>query len=84
MDFITIIGFTAGILTTTAQLPQLIKTIQTKKTRDISFWMYLILSIGISLWLIYGLLLKDAPIIFANGTALISVVAVLFFKIKYK
>ncbi|HNR43730.1 MAG TPA: SemiSWEET transporter [Methanofastidiosum sp.] len=84
MDIITIIGLSAAFLTTVSSLPQVIKTIRLKETRDISFWMWTLLSAGIFLWLIYGLYKKDLPIILANGISLFLVLIVLGLKIKYK
>jgi MtN3 and saliva related transmembrane protein len=84
MDFISIIGLTAAFLTTVSSLPQVIKTIKLRETRDISFWMWTFLSLGIFMWLIYGIFRKDLPIILANGTSLFLVLIVLVLKIKYK
>lgn len=84
MDFIEILGFIAGSLTTTAFLPQVIKTWKTKSTKDISLEMFLILSIGIFLWLLYGIFIKSLPVIFANAITLILASIILFFKIRYK
>ncbi|MDY1591380.1 MAG: SemiSWEET transporter [Methanofastidiosum sp.] len=84
MDIITIIGLMAAFLTTISSLPQVIKTIRLKETRDISFWMWIFLSVGIFLWLIYGLYKKDLPIVLANGISLFLVLIVLGLKIKYK
>jgi MtN3 and saliva related transmembrane protein len=74
----------AAFLTTISSLPQVIKTIRLKETRDISFWMWIFLSVGIFLWLIYGLYKKDLPIVLANGISLFLVLIVLGLKIKYK
>jgi MtN3 and saliva related transmembrane protein len=84
MDIITIIGLTAAFLTTVSSLPQVIKTIRLKETRDISFWMWTFLAVGIFFWLIYGIFKNDLPIILANGISLILVLIVLGLKIKYK
>ena len=84
MDIITIIGLIAAFLTTASSLPQVIKTIRLKETRDISFWMWTFLSAGIFLWLIYGIFKNDLPIILANGISLFLVLIVLGLKLKYK
>jgi len=83
MKIFTIIGFLAGALTTVAFLPQVIKTLKLKETKDLSLWMYLILCTGVFLWLVYGLLIKDLPIIAANSISLILASIILFYKIKY-
>jgi MtN3 and saliva related transmembrane protein len=82
IDSTAILGYVAGILTTWAFLPQVIKTIKTKDTRSISLFMYVILTIGIVLWLTYGIIQKDLPIILANGITLFSSLIILTMKIK--
>ena len=84
MTLITAIGLFAALLTTVAFLPQVIKTWKTKKTRDISFTMYIILVTGVFLWLIYGFLIKDLPLILANLVTLVLVSFILFLKIRHK
>ena len=84
MNWITIMGFIAASLTTFAFLPQVIKTWRMKETRDISFLMYLIFTIGVSLWLGYGILIGDYPVLIANGATLILALTILIAKIRYK
>ncbi|NYT04622.1 MAG: hypothetical protein GKC00_07955 [Candidatus Methanofastidiosa archaeon] len=84
MNIIVVIGLAAAFLTTVSSLPQVIKTIKLKETRDISFWMWTFLSLGIFLWLVYGIFRNDLPIILANGISLFLVLIVLGLKIKYK
>ncbi|HNV94255.1 MAG: PQ loop repeat protein [Candidatus Methanofastidiosum methylothiophilum] len=84
MDLINIIGLVAAFLTTISSLPQVIKTIKLKEARDISFWMWALLALGIFLWLIYGILKNDFPIILANGISLFLILIVLGLKIKFK
>jgi len=83
MDYVAIIGFSAAICTTTAFLPQAIKTLKTKSTKDISLIMYLLFCIGVFLWLIYGLYLNSYPIILANIITLVLALIVLTMKIIY-
>ncbi len=66
-----IIGILAGIFTTIAVLPQIIKAVKTKKVKDVSPLMYSILCIGVGLWTVYGLLKWDLPIIITNGISLL-------------
>jgi MtN3 and saliva related transmembrane protein len=82
ISYITLVGLITATLTTLASLPQLIKVIKTKQTKDISFYMYLMITTGVLLWFIYGLLIKDIPIIYANGVTLFLVYPIFFFKIK--
>ena len=63
----TWIGLAAGFLTSIAVIPQVVRTWRTKHARDISIWQPLILIIGMLLWLVYGLLLHDLPLIAANS-----------------
>lgn len=84
MDFVSVIGFLAATITTAGFLPQTIKTMKTKHAKDISLWMYVILAVGIILWLIYGICTLDWPIIFANGVTFILVLPVLYIKILNK
>ncbi len=84
MDFTTILGIVAGFLTTLSYLPQVIKIWSTKSTKDISLGMFFILSLGIFLWLIYGILIKDLPLILANSVTFAFTLAILFFKLRYK
>jgi MtN3 and saliva related transmembrane protein len=81
---ITILGYIAGSLTTLAFLPQLIKVIKTRSTKDISLVMFAVICVGISLWLLYGILINSPPIIGANIVTLIIAGTILVLKIKYK
>ena len=83
MSYIDIIGFIGGALTTLALVPQAVKAWRTKHTRDISIWWILTLTIGILLWLVYGILIGSLPIIAANIATLILAVIVLLLKLKY-
>jgi len=84
MNSITILGLAASLLTTSAFLPQAIKTIKTKNTKDISLAMYAIFSCGVLLWLIYGIFIKDIPVIAANAITLVFALIILSYKLKYK
>jgi len=84
MNWITIIGLVAASFTTFAFLPQVIKTWRMKETRDISLWMYLVFTIGVFLWLGYGILIGDYPVLIANGATLILTLTILIAKIRYK
>jgi len=79
-----LIGFIAAILTTSAYLPQALKTIRTKKTKDISLNMYVLMFAGIFAWLIYGIYLKSLPMTLANSLSLTLIFIILVMKIRYK
>ena len=82
-DPVTILGLVAASLTTFAGLPQLIKTWKTKSTKDISLLLFLMMFVGVLLWLIYGILTGDIPLIAGNGVSALLVGAILALKLKY-
>ena len=85
IDFILkYIGFFAAFCTTFAFLPQAIKVYKTKSTKDISLLMFLIFTIGVLSWLIYGLIINDWPVILANSVTLILSFFILIYKLRYK
>lgn len=84
MDFITILGLVAATLTTSAFLPQMIKTWKTKSAKDVSLQMLVTFCIGVFLWLIYGIYLQALPIIIANLLTLIFNLIIVWLKIKYE
>lgn len=84
MELQNLISYAAVILGLCALLPQVVKTLRTKQTQDISLATYLIFWVGVFLWLVYGFLLKDLPIIIVNAVSLVCSSVMLFFKIKYK
>lgn len=79
---VSLIGFLAAFCTTISFLPQVIKTWKTKQTKDISLPMYILFVIGVSLWFVYGIFLRDAAIYLANGVTLLLVSSILYLKIK--
>jgi MtN3 and saliva related transmembrane protein len=80
---IGIIGIIAGICTTISFIPQIIKILKTRHARDISLYMYMVLTTGIFLWLIYGIFLGEFPIILANSVSFTLCVFIIIFKIRY-
>jgi MtN3 and saliva related transmembrane protein len=84
MDLVTFIGLIAAILTTFSFLPQMIKTWQTKSAKDVSFVMLISFNIGIFLWLIYGIFLRQLPIILANAVTLFFNAIIIWLKIRYR
>lgn len=80
---ITAIGLLAALLTTAAFLPQVLHTLATRDTRGISLRMYVIFVAGVLLWLIYGLLTGDLPLILANGVTLLLAGAILVLKLRH-
>jgi len=80
---ITILGFVAASLTTTSFLPQLIKTWKTKETKDISRNMYVILTVGLFLWFIYGIYINSWPMIVSNAVGFFFAICILVLKLKH-
>lgn len=81
MDLTQAVGSTAALLTTLAFVPQVVKTLKTRHTRDISLGMWAMFSAGVALWLAYGLLLMAWPIILANAATLVLALIVLAVKL---
>ena len=80
----TSLGLVAGMLTSIAAIPQLVKTLRTRHARDISIWQPLLLAIGVALWLIYGILIHDTPLILANIIPLACNVMLAILKLRYR
>lgn len=84
MDTVNLIGLIAGALTTASFLPQLVKAWRSRSTRDVSLAMYVVITTGISLWLIYGLMVRSVPVIAANAITLVIAAMILLLKIRYR
>lgn len=84
MTAIEILGLAAGTITSITFLPQVIKIWKTRSAKDLSLMMLLLLMAGVLLWLTYGLLIKDAAIIYTNSMVLAMSMILLSFKLKYK
>ncbi|HET7360560.1 MAG TPA: SemiSWEET transporter [Salinimicrobium sp.] len=83
MTWIDILGLLAGVFTTAAVLPQIVKAWKTKEVEDVSPGMYFVLITGLALWVVYGIIKKDMPIIATNGTAFLLNCFMLFLYYKY-
>ncbi len=66
-----ILGLVAGGITSVAMLPQLLKVLKEKDVEDLSLWMILALILGLSLWVWYGFLKDELPIILSNAFAVL-------------
>ena len=84
MSGIQILGLAAGTITSITFLPQVIQIWKTKSAKDLSLQMLLLLILGVSMWLTYGILVMDAAIIYTNSMVLTMSLIMLFFKMKYK
>ena len=84
MDLATVLGTVAGVLTTAAFVPQVVKTWRTRSARDISGVMFVAFSIGVALWIVYGAMVRSAPVVVANSVTLLLALAVLVMKAKFR
>ncbi len=80
----TIIGISAAILTMFAFIPQIIKVLKNKSAKDVSLITLFQLSLGVSLWIVYGIHLRDAIIIIANSITLITLIIILCLYFNYE
>ena len=79
-----VVGLTAGVFTASSLLPQFIKIVKEKKADDLSVPMLLILLTGVSLWIYYGTMKNDLPIILTNAISLSFNILIIIFKFKYR
>ena len=78
-----VVGIVAGILTSVSLIPQLIKIIRKKKAGDVALFMLIILLCGQLLWIVYGVMKKDIPIIATNAFSVLVNTTVLVLRIMY-
>ena len=78
------IGILAASLTTISLLPQVVKTLKTKRTRDLSLGMLVVFNVGILFWITYGIIIKSIPIIFGNCVTVSFAFYLLVMKHRYK
>lgn len=80
----TSIGLVAAFCTTLAFLPQVIKIWKTKSVGDLSFGTFTVFTFGVAMWLVYGLLIDDLPVIIANVVTLVLQATILFQMFRYR
>jgi MtN3 and saliva related transmembrane protein len=83
MTAIQILGLAAGTITSITFLPQVIQIWKTKSAKDLSLQMLLLLILGVLMWLTYGILAKDAAIIYTNSMVLVMSFIMLYFKFRF-
>lgn len=83
MNYVDWLGLLAGTLTTVAFVPQVLKIWLTRSADDVSYLMFGIFSVGIVLWLAYGIALGALPIIIANVVTLVLSILVIALKVRY-
>jgi MtN3 and saliva related transmembrane protein len=79
----TIVGLLAAVLTTLANVPQVLKAWRTRETQDLSLVMVLTLASGLALWVVYGVMKGDAVLIGANGVALAIALVLAALKLRH-
>ena len=80
---ISLLGFAAAFCTTVAYLPQVIRTWRTRSTADISLGMFSVMTVGVALWLVYGIAIVSWPIIAANAVTLFLAATILILKLRH-
>ncbi len=83
MLLIDMVGFSAGTLTTLCWLPQAVQILKTRETAGVSLPTYLAFAAGVGLWLTYGLLLHNLPIIIPNAITMVLVLAIIALRLRY-
>jgi MtN3 and saliva related transmembrane protein len=83
MSISTLIGLFAAFCTTAAFVPQVLRTWKTRSTEDISLGMFVFYSTGIFSWLVYGVIIRDVPLMASNGVTFVLSLIMLGFKLRY-
>ena len=78
------LGLVAGTLTTAAFVPQVYKTWKSQSAKDLSLGMFLVFVAGVAMWLFYGLMVHNLPIIVANAVTLVLTGFLLYFKLTFE
>jgi MtN3 and saliva related transmembrane protein len=77
------LGFAAAFCTTAAFVPQLVRVLRLRSARDISLPTFLMFSVGVLLWLLYGLYTGSKPVIASNSATLVLSLSILILKLRY-
>jgi MtN3 and saliva related transmembrane protein len=81
--FINAVGMVAAFCTTVALVPQLVRIWRLRSAREISLNMFVLFSVGVTLWLFYGIEIRSLPVILANAVTLIFSLAILGLKLHF-
>jgi MtN3 and saliva related transmembrane protein len=76
------IGYAAAALTTSSFVPQAMLTLRTRDVSGISLGMYTAFTLGVALWLLYGLRLGQWPVVVANALTLVLAAVILVVKVR--
>ena len=82
--WIDVIGSVAAVLTTASFVPQAWQTFKTRDVTGISLGMYSVFTVGVALWLLFGILMQSWPLMIANGITLMLASAILAMKLRYR
>ena len=82
--WIDVIGSIAAVLTTASFVPQAWQTFKTRDVTGISLGMYSVFTVGVALWLVFGILMQSWPLMIANGITLLLASAILAMKLRYR
>jgi MtN3 and saliva related transmembrane protein len=83
MDTTTLLGLVAGFLTTIAFVPQVTKIWKEKSAKDVSLPTFLAFSLGVALWMVYGIIKQEPPIVLWNAVTLVLSGAIVAMKLKF-
>ena len=83
MDLTTVTGLAAGLLTTLSLVPQVTKIWKTKSAKDVSKRMFIAFCFGVALWLAYGIVKGDIPMMIWNSISLALALSILAMKLKF-
>ncbi len=77
------LGYAAAFCTTVAFVPQLVRVVRRRSARDVSLPTFVLFSIGVLLWLLYGIDIGSKPVIASNSVTLVLSVSILILKLRY-
>ena len=83
MSLTEIFGFLAAVCTTASFVPQVWHILKTRDTRALSLMMYLLFTVGVVLWLVYGIMIGSIPVIAANSITLVLALVILICKVRW-
>ena len=81
---VELLGFVAAFCTTAAFVPQLVRVLRLRSARDVSLPTFVMFSVGVFLWLLYGFYIGSKPVIASNGVTLVLSVSILILKLRYR
>ena len=82
-SLIEFFGFAAAFCTTAAYVPQVWRIWRTRSTQDISLGMFMVMTVGLIFWLVYGFAIGSLPVIVCNGATLVMTATILLLKLRH-